>query len=184
MKSKKRLALFTVVAVIQLAIVLYMAWQWEDILQTGQRFEWETAPVDPYDAFKGRYIDLGFKERSGPVIDNAKYAYGQKAYAIIGKNADGKAIISGVSAKQPAGKPYVKVKVTYVENGKAHVQLPFRRYYLPEHWAAPAETAYRESAGKTGVAAVRLKNGYGVVEELYIGDKTLDEYLRNSLSRN
>jgi uncharacterized membrane-anchored protein len=183
MKNKKRLALFTVIAVIQLSVVLYMAWQWENILQTGQRFEWETAPVDPYDAFKGRYIDLSFKERSGPIVDSASFTYGQKAYAIIEKNADGKAFISGVSAKQPAGKPYVNVTATYVDKGKVHVQLPFRRYYLPEHLAAPAETAYRGSAGKTGVAAIRLKDGYGVVEELYIDGKTLDQFLQDALSR-
>jgi uncharacterized membrane-anchored protein len=181
MKSKKLVVLFIVVAVIQLSTVLYMAWHWEDILQTGQRFDWVTAPVDPYDAFKGRYIDLGFKESSGPAIDNAKLAYGQNAYAVVGKNIDGKAFITGISAKQPEGKPYIKVKVTYTEGAKVHVDLPFKRYYLPEDLAAPAETAYRESAGKTGVAAIRLKDGYGVVEELYIGDKTLEEYLRNSL---
>lgn len=178
MKNKKLLLLFASVAVIQIFTALYLAWQWEDILQTGQRFVWVTAPVDPYDAFKGRYIDLRFKETSGPIIDNASYNYGQKAYALIGENADGKAIIIGVSAKQPEGIPYVKVKVNYTEGNTTHIELPFKRYYLPEGMAAPAEVAYRESAGETGVAAVRLKNGYGVVEGLYIGEKTLEEHLK------
>lgn len=178
MKNKKLLLLFTFVAVIQIFTALYMAWQWEDILQTGQRFLWATAPVDPYDAFKGRYIDLRFKENSGLIIDNAGYSYGQKAYALIGENADGKTTVIGVSSKQPEGKPYVKVKVNYTEGSTAHIELPFKRYYLPEDMAAPAETAYRESAGKTGVAAVRVKNGYGVIEELYLGEKPLNEYLK------
>ena len=181
MKSKKRLALFTVVAIVQLFAVLYMAWQWENTLQTGQRFLWETAPVDPYDAFKGRYIDLGFKESSAPVADGSHLSHGEKAYAIIDENEAGMAYISSISAQPPPGKPFVKVKVYYVDRGKAHVRLPFRRYYLPEHLAAPAEIAYRESAGKTGVAAIRLKDGHGVVEELYISDKTLEEYLRTSM---
>jgi len=95
-----------------------------------------------------------------------------------GENADGKAIVIGVSSKQPEGKPYVKVTVNYTEGSTAHLEFPFKRYYLPEDLAAPAEAAYRESAGKTGVAAVRLKNGYAVIEELYLGEKTLNEYLK------
>lgn len=182
MRNKKRLLLLAVVAVCQLFVVLSMAWQWEDTLKTGQLFAWETAPVDPYDAFKGRYIDLGFKETSGPATDSSRFTHGQKAYAVIENNADGKAFISEVSADQPAEKAYVKVKVSYVSNGRVHVQLPFRRYYLPEHLALPAEMAYRESAGTTGVAVIRLKDGYGVVEELYIGEQTLRDYLQMPLS--
>lgn len=178
MKNKKLLLLFTLVAVIQIFTALFMAWQWEDILQTGQRFLLVTAPVDPYDAFKGRYIDLRFKENRGLIIDNASYNYGQKAYALLGENTEGKAIVIGVSSKQPEGKPFVKIKVNYTEGSTAHIEFPFRRYYLPEDMAAPAETAYRESAGKTGVAAVRVKNGYGVIEELYLGEKPLNEYLK------
>ncbi|MDD4600684.1 hypothetical protein SDC9_20831 [bioreactor metagenome] len=178
MKNNKLvILLFVAVAIIQLAAPLFMAWHWEDVLQTGQRFYWQTAPVDPYDAFKGRYIDLRFKETSGPVLDKENLEYGQTAYAVIQANADGQATISGVSAKQPTAFPYVKVKMLYIENNTAHVELPFKRYYLPENMATAAESAYRESAGKTGIAAIRLKDGYGVIEQLYIDDKSLEDYL-------
>lgn len=180
MKNNKLLLVFAIVAIIQIAAPLYMAWHWEHILQTGQRFYWVTAPVDPYDAFKGRYIDLRFKETSGPVSGEDGLSYEQAAYASIEENADGKAYISGVSSKQPKENPYIKVKINYIEGGTAHIKLPFKRYYMPESMAGAAETAYQESAGKTGVAAIRIKDGYGVIEQLYIDDKTLDEYLRDS----
>lgn len=182
MKNKKRLALFILLAAVQLFVVLYMAWQWENILLTGQRFEWETAPVDPYDAFKGRYIDLGFKETSGPALAGSRFAYGQKVYAIIGKNAGGQAIITGVSPVRPLAEPYVNVRVASIDKDKVRVELPFRRYYLPENLATPAETAYRQNR-QAGVAVIRLKDGYGVVEELYIGSKTLTDFLREDAAR-
>lgn len=181
MKTKQRLFLFALLAAIQLFTVLYMVWQWEDILRTGQRFEWETAPVDPYDAFKGRYIDLGFKETSGPAVEPGRFSHGQQAYAIIGKNADGKAVISGVSAVRPAEEPYINVRIGYTARDKVHVQLPFRRYYLPENLAGPAETAYQQSR-QTGIAVIRLKNGYGVVEELFIDGRPLADYLREAVT--
>lgn len=180
MKNKRLLlGLFIGVALLQAAVPLFMAWRWENILQTGQRFYWQTAPVDPYDAFKGRYVHLGFKDTQVPILDNGISGFGQKAYAIVEQNTEGQAFISGVTAQRPEQGDYIKVVVyRNHEQDKAHVVLPFTRYYVPEDIAPAAESAYRESAGKTGVAAVRIKDGYGVVEELYIEGKPLYEYLR------
>ncbi|SDM52475.1 Uncharacterized membrane-anchored protein [Dendrosporobacter quercicolus] len=179
-RFKLRFILLIGLAVIQLAALLAMAWHWENILQTGQRFYWATAPVDPHDAFRGRYIDLSFKDPAGPLLDPAALNYGQTAYAIVAADQSGRAVITGVSAVRPSAAPYVKVTVRYTQGGDVHVDLPFKRYYLPEDSAPAAETAYRKRAVQTGVAAVRLKNGYGVVEELYIEHQPLADYLQNS----
>lgn len=182
MKNKKwLLSLFILVAFIQLTVPVFMAWRWEDVLQTGRRFYWETAPVDPYDAFKGRYVALGFKENTLSGVNTETLTGGQLVYAIIDENAEGKAYISGLSMVRPDSGYYIKAKAYAVGKDKVHVNLPFNRYYLPEELAAQAETVYRESAGKqSGVAAVRIKDGYGVVEQLYIGDKTLQEVLQQT----
>ena len=179
MKSRKILfGLFISVAIIQATVPIYMAWHWENILRTGQRFLWQTAPIDPYDAFKGRYVELRFKETSGPVSDAAGLPVGQTVYAIVAENAEGKAYIKEVSAQKPETGTYIKVKAYTDSQNKAHVVLPFSRYYLPEELAPAAESAYREHGGKNGVAAIRIKDGYGVVEQLYIGEKPLREFLR------
>lgn len=173
------LLLFIGVSLLQAAVPLYMAWHWENVLKTGHQFFWQTAPVDPYDAFKGRYVELRFKENTGPLMDKLEPALGQSMYAIIAENAAGRAYISEVSASRPAVGDYVKVKVYKEGDNQVRVILPFTRYYLPEDLAPAAEAAYREAAGRqTGLAAVRIKDGYGVVEQLYIGDKTLDSLLR------
>ena len=169
--------LFLAISLAQIAAPLYMAWHWENILQTGQTFYWQTAPVDPYDAFKGRYIDLRFKEMSGPALDNTEFHYGQAAYALIGVNQEGHAYIRGITQLQPTAAPFIRVKINYIQDNLVHVELPFRRYYLPENQATAAETAYQKKAGQTAIAAVRLKDGYGVIEQLYIDNKTLTDYL-------
>lgn len=174
-----RLLLFTLVALIQLSVPLYMAWHWENILQAGQPFYWQTTPVDPADAFKGRYIDLNFKAAAGPVAPGSVLHYGQTAYALIAQDQAGRAVISQVSATQPPNQPYVKVKINYIEeNTIAHVHLPFKRYYLPEALAPAAEAAYQKNTDNT-VAVIRLQDGYGVIEQVYIGDQTLADYLQN-----
>ena len=182
MKSNKLLfRVFIVLAIIQLAVPLYMVWRWENILQTGKQYTWVTAPIDPYDALRGRYVDLQFKEMTGPILGNLQLNAGQTAYAIIAEEQNGYAFISGISAYPPEGEgnSYVKIKISYVlDDNMAHFVLPFKRYYMQEDLAPMAEQAYRKSAGRSATVLVRVKDGYGVVEELYIGDQTIYEYLR------
>lgn len=179
MKKNELLKIFIVLAIIQLAVPLYMVWHWENILQTGKQYTWVTAPVDPYDALRGRYVDLRFKEMTGPILGKSQLNSGQTAYAMIAEDKSGYAFVSGISASRPEGNSYVKIKVSYVDNEKIiHFVLPFKRYYMQENLAPAAEQAYSKSAGKEATVFVRVKDGYGVVEELYIGDQTIYEYLR------
>lgn len=180
-KNKLLFKLFIILAIIQLSVPLYMIWRWEDILETGQQYTWVTAPIDPYDALRGRYVDLRFEEMKGPILDNVQLNYGEAAYAVIEENQNGYAFISGISASRPEGEgnSYVKIRVSYVQDGNiAHFVLPFKRYYMQEDLAPEAEKAYRNNAGRSATVLVRVKDGYGVVEQLYIGDKTIYEYLR------
>lgn len=177
-KNRHLFKMFIVLAIIQLAVPLYMVWHWEDILQTGKPYTWVTAPIDPYDALRGRYVDLRFKEMTGPILGNALLISGQTAYAMIAEDQNGLAFISGISDARPEGNSYVKIKISYVEKEIAHFVLPFKRYYMEENLAPIAEQAYRKSAGTVALVSVRVKDGYGAVEELYIGNQRIYEYLR------
>lgn len=171
------LAAFVALCLMQIATPVYMAWLWEDVLQRGEPMKWRTAPVDPYDALRGRFIALAFKENKGPLSGDSSLESGRMAYAAVAVNEAGEAVITGVSSQPPAGR-YVKVKVWYTQGSQVHVELPFNRYYVPEDIAPAAEKAYQSKAGQDGIAVVRLKNGYGVVEQLYIGGKPLRDYIK------
>lgn len=177
-KNKKLFYLFIGLAMMQLAAPLYMIWHWEDVLQNGRQYHWVTAPVDPYDALRGRYVDLGFKERKIDPQGGETFKRGQTAYAMIAENEKGYAVVTGISSLRPEGNSYVKIKVSYVQqDGSVHFVLPFKRYYMQEDMAPAAETAYRKNAEKDGIVVVRIKDGYGVLEELYIGDQKIYDYL-------
>jgi uncharacterized membrane-anchored protein len=180
MKQRMVVILFAVLAAVQLAAPLYMAWRWEDILQTGTVYKWRTAPVDPYDALRGRYIDLWFKDTRGPAAPGENFKNGQTVYASFATDAEGFARITAVSATKPAGGDYVEARAGYftAATGMWTVMLPFKRFYMREDLAPLAERAYQRTAGKDAVVTVRIKGGLGVIEQLYIGDKTIDEYLR------
>ncbi len=182
MANKRYFIWFLVLALAQLVVLTQMVWRWESVLQNGEKYYWETAPVDPYDAMKGRYIDLRFKETQGTIENGVRFSYGQTAYAVIAKDQDGKARITKIVDRLPQG-PYIKVKISYITGNKATIKLPFRRFYLREDLAPAAESAYRAAADKEGLALIRIKDGYGVVEQLYIGKKTIFEILQENAIR-
>lgn len=181
MKRNRHLfKIFIVLAIIQLAVPLYMIWHWEDILQTGKLYTWVTAPFDPNDALRGRYVDLRFKEMTGPILGNAQLNSGQTAYAMIAEDQKGYAFISGIIDAPPEGHSYVRIKVSYIQNDVVHFVLPFKRFYMEEDLAPMAEGAYRKNVGTQALVTVRVKDGYGAVEQLYIGDQKIYEYLRKA----
>ena len=180
MTNHKRLfRLFILLAIIQLAVPFYMVWRWEDVLHTGKQYTWVAAPIDPYDALMGRYVDLRFKEMTAPILGNAQLHSGQTVYAMIAEDQDGYAFISGVSTSPLEGNSYVKTHISYVQdNNIAHFLLPFTRYYMQEELAPVVEKIYTESVSRSAATvSVRVKDGYGVLEELYIGDQSIYEYL-------
>ena len=56
MKSKLIIGLFLGVSFIQIITPLSMIIKRESVLKNGGQFKFKTAPVDPYDAFRGRYV--------------------------------------------------------------------------------------------------------------------------------
>lgn len=56
------LALLVVLAAAQLAVPASMIVQRETVLTQGRVYKFKTAPVDPVDAFRGRYVALRFEE--------------------------------------------------------------------------------------------------------------------------
>lgn len=177
------LSCFVLLALVQIALCASLVAKWEDILRTGSRYRFRAEPVDPYDAFRGRYVSLAYQAGTVPVGLGSELKRGDEVYARLEKDREGFARISRIERKEPAGGDYVLAEVSWVNTRKreARLKLPFNRYYMEEKIAPAAERAYRKHSRADKVDAyvtVRVKNGYGVIEELYIAGKPIREYLR------
>jgi len=67
---------------------------------------------------------------------------------------------------------------------QVQLKLPIDRYYINEKLAPQAEQAYREHNRRTrqdAYVGVRVLKGTAVVEDLYLGDKPIHEYLKAPL---
>ena len=68
MKNNKYIiGLFLCLFAVQIAVPVYMIVNREKTLVLGKQFKFHTVPVDPYDAFRGRYVALAVQQDSAPV---------------------------------------------------------------------------------------------------------------------
>jgi hypothetical protein len=193
MKRHRILALvFLAVALVQLALPASRILQYEKTLTEGRAFKFKTAPVDPYDAFRGRYVALGFDARDATWSEGERPEYGTPIYARVEADADGYAKFGEATLDPPSDGDYLKVTAGFMDKDKKiGVGIPFDRFYMEEQIAPEAEKVYREgsrvipsnqsSRDTPAHAIIRIRDGLGVIEQVYIGDKTLAEAAKASL---
>lgn len=194
MKPLIAVGLFAVVAAVQLAVPGGMIVRRETVLRDGEAFKFRTAPVDPYDAFRGRYVALrvdtgngenegGFGFRGVPAEPGHTYRRGQKVYARIEVGDDGFAKLAKVTRVPPTDTPWLTARVNYsYGDDEVNLELPFDRYYMDEGEAPEAELAYNRLSSRevrNTWVTVRVRNGFAVLEELHLDGLPVREYLAN-----
>ncbi|HUJ09640.1 MAG TPA: GDYXXLXY domain-containing protein [Verrucomicrobiae bacterium] len=184
MNSRIPFGIFLAVALIQLSIPAQMIWRHERSLTKGRAYRFRTAPVDPYDAFRGRFVALRFEQEKAPWKDRQPARRGQSVYALIEEGSDGFAHFSGATAHKPVAGDYIVAHVSWPEaNNTVHLILPFDRFYMEETLAPAAERAYREHnsrSNQNASAVVRVLNGLGVIENVFVANKPIGEFIRDA----
>lgn len=181
MKKSLIIALFSCLILIQIAIPLSMIAKREIVLKEGRQFKFKTEPVDPYDAFRGRYVALRVAEDKIPLPKNGTFKKDQMVFAQILVGEDGFARISDLKSRRPHGTPYITARVNFVGADTVSLSLPFDRYYMEEKKAPIAEKLYRQHASREkqdAYISVRIKDGFAVIEKLYVGGMPIEEALK------
>lgn len=183
-RKKIIISLFIVAAVVQLAVPLSMIVKRETTLKNGRQVKFKTAPVDPYDAFRGRYVALRMEATTVPVEQADNWQRGERAHVIFGEDEKGFARFVKASREKPKGNDYISLEVNYVYGGtNLNLRLPFDRYYMNEKDAPAAERAYNAHSRREQMDAyvtVRVLNGFAILEELYIADTPVVDFIRKN----
>ena len=190
MKRAARYALafvFGITAIVQLSVPLSMIWRREIVLRDGAEHRFQTRPVDPYDAFRGRYVALGFEHHSVAVTNADAMERGRRVYASLETDAAGFSRPAGIAFTRPASGYYLKTRVAYVSGtsgGGTNVilEMPFDRFYMNERDAPATEavfnTAARRDGAKPAYARVRILDGMAVLEDLVVEDTPVRDDLK------
>ena len=183
-----RLLVLVPLALIQLAVPGWMIYRQEEILQQGREFKFKTAPVDPYDAFRGRYVELSFDAEKTSIKAKPFDDY-RRGWVQFEVDEHGFARVKRLSKTPLEGNDVVAMTSWWVgTNADNTIQLsfPFDHYYMDENSASKAETAYRDNSRRehqNAYATVRILNGRAAIEELYIDDKPIRDFLRTETKK-
>lgn len=144
-------------------------------LKDGTEYLFEVEAFDPYDMFRGNYLNISFKEDTvkGNLTDNQSY-HSKDCYVTIGKNRDGFAYFKKVSESKPENTTdYFKTTGYYSRYlNEYRIETP-TRYYMNEEKSLIAEQTYRDNIDSTYVK-VRVKNGKMVIVGVYVNDILID----------
>ena len=136
---------------------------------------------DPYDPGRGHYLAIRFV----PIKLNKKKfkdVYSQRYYIVLKQGKDGFAEIEKVQDTCPTKGKYVKCHVNYSshilkKNGYEVSDFPWKRFYINEELARPAEQILQKAVIKSDCRLrVKLYDGGGsAVEDLLINGKSIRE---------
>ncbi len=78
MNNKKIILIsFALLVLLQIWTPAAMIWNREDVLRSGKAFKFRSAPVDPNDPFRGKYIILSFRENGFKNPGRIKWVSGE-----------------------------------------------------------------------------------------------------------
>jgi hypothetical protein len=180
------IAVFAGVVLAQIAVPVVMIVRYERTLAVGQSFKFRTAPFDPYDAFRGRYVALRFDQTQARG-EGANFNNGDAAFVTVEADPDGFARFPAIALRPPSQGAYLKVHATYSIGDRVNFDLPFDRFYMEETAAPAADRAYVEHSrgrDRDAYALVRVLDGLGVIEEVYVGGKPIAEFVRSGQDRS
>ena len=183
MKNRKLLIIgFVLVALAQLYVPASMILEKEEVLETGKMYKFKTAPIDPTDPFRGKYIVLNFTNNSVMVDEDENWMYEEDLYVFLKEDAKGYAIIDSVSKNKPEHTAdYFKAKYIRIYEKELFVKYPFNRYYMEESKAYEAELAYRKSVvsqQQKTYAKVMVKDGVAVLVDVLINEVSIREVVK------
>ena len=186
MKNKKIiLSCFVLLVCLQLWTPAAMIWNRENVLRSGKAFKFRSAPVDPNDPLRGKYIILRFRENSYKIPDKTGWEIGETAYVQLTIDNAGYATIHSVHKNKPGkGIDFIKTTINYLSYDSpktVFVDWPFEHFYMEETRAYKAEEVYiRSTADSNNItyALVKVKNGDAVLENVFINDKPIVSFIK------
>lgn len=143
--KKTAIIAFVLLCLIQLAIPSKMIFDVEQVMLLGQEYRFRTAPIDPEDPFRGKYVTLEFDaEIYRSAHEKEEWSPGEPVYVVLGRDSAGYAIVRAIRKQQPeAAEDYILAKIGYVRIDGIWIEYPFKRFYMEETKAPIAEKKYR-----------------------------------------
>jgi uncharacterized membrane-anchored protein len=176
---KVRLAIAA--AVLQIAVLAFMAGQREWISRFGDQFTLRTAPIDPNDPMRGAYVRLNYeinwvpaplcKEGPAEWVKSSDYREQQRlrdrvVYASLRVDEHGIANLVSLSDRRPDEGPFLRGRVEWASHGHLQVRFGIEAMFMHKEAAITVErAAFTEKQGAPmNVRIAASGSGIGVLK--------------------
>ena len=174
---------FILMAGIQLFIPARLIMANEKVIREGKEFHFRINPVLPLYPGPNNSILLTYTDNRYIVEDDSMWVRDEQVYVSLANDVEGFAIINNIYKTPPEyEEDFVIAHIDYaVQDTHDYVliRFPFDRFYLD----SPVETSWTyyippaDSIAPPTSVAVRISEGKGVVQNVYIAGIPLTEYL-------
>ncbi len=175
----------------QLYVPASMIFQKERVITQGAAYKFRTAPIDPNDPFRGKYITLSFNENAVKVENTVEWNSADMVFVGLATDSNGYAFIQSVMKDQPlSGNDYIKASIDYIMTDTTttvYIRYPFDRFYMEESKAPLAEQVYTEAAidsNQIAYALVMVREGDAVVRDVVIDGISIVELAKQRSARD
>jgi uncharacterized membrane-anchored protein len=175
MKKTYIYLLFGLMVIAQIFASAQVVYKFESIITSDNVYKFKTAPIDPSDPFRGKYITLNYEINSFEAPENDWEDY-QDGYAYFSKDENGYAVLETLTKEPLASSEfdYIVVETYNYNSNTIRFDLPFDRYYMEESKAYDAEVFTRELRrdGKDNdvYAEVHIKGDTHVLTDIIAND--------------
>lgn len=156
-------------------------------IDEGTEFRFKTAPVDPSDPFRGKYITLNFDLNNYYPADTNETHFTESStvYALLGRDSAGFAKIDKLVPDPPTSDDdYVAVTYMYGYGGVSplvSLYFPFTTFYVEESKASDAEQLYWQSRGSDSLvcyAKVKVFKGDAKLVDVMLNDSSIVDVVK------
>ena len=151
MRKKYLIIAFVCTVLVQLAFPLKMIFDRELILLRGETFLMKIEPIDPYDAFRGRYVSINYTNVTAPIpwsMQQEHYKFDHDLFIPLKKAANGEAIYQEAREIRPTDTD-IYLRVTpegpTVDYETVWIDIPDKRYYMNEYKAPIADRIIKDA---------------------------------------
>ena len=186
MRKKHLIIAFTFMVLAQLIFPLKMILEREFILLKGETFLFQIEPLDPYDAFRGRYVNIRYHNNKVDLpieLQNLKDI--KELYITVEKDNSGMAFYGKITKEKPTStNSYLSQKADlFYEYSYTNmprnlwIDLP-NRYYMNENKAPIAERLLSEA-----YAEVVIYRGQAILKGIQVEGMPIEKYI-NTLEKD
>ena len=120
--KKMMMVLFAVMCLAQWIVPGKMVYDSENTIAEGTLYKFKTAPVDPSDPMRGKYITLNFQENFFQFTDSAEWQRGDQIFVTFTTDSAGFAVPEQIYHTKPEAGSYLETVVEQINHYKRRSQ--------------------------------------------------------------